>query len=287
MKLVLPIIGLAALVLSACAPETADKYNSVDNEDEAVSLLNEHKFDKAVWLIENRNGQVPENQKLRFLLAQAYLGQVGIEPLAFAAKVSGEQPDTIELRGLFPKCTNDHLDSFKGAEASCILKRVYAQAPDSDRREFARARDLFLKAYPDAALTPAWANTLIGMVETISVIQRAGKIYTYARKYKESGNRFDPMGFLWLQKQIRLAEGEAREALNRARFSGDKISRLVSGIGGEQLFDRLKGELKFKAQTGLQKITTNLEAKNPTLVEDTRYDAYLEQVNNFLDESGS
>ncbi|MGZ3694218.1 MAG: hypothetical protein ACXWQO_08450, partial [Bdellovibrionota bacterium] len=164
-------------------------------------------------------------------------------------------------------------------------KRVYVQAPDADKRELARARDLFQRAYPDAASTPPWANTLIGMVETISVIERAGKIYAYARKYKASGNPFDPMGFLWLEKQIRLAEGEAREALSRAKYSGDKVSRLVSGVNGDQLFDRLKGELKFKSQTGLQKITSGLEAKNPTLVEDTAYQSYLENVNDFLDES--
>lgn len=281
---VLWIIGLAAL-LQGCAPETADKYNTAENENEAVALLNEHQYEKAVWLIENRNGPLPEDQKMRFLLAQAYLGQAGIEPLAFAARVSGEQGGNSELQSLFPNCSNAALKGFSGVEAKCLVKRVAVQAPDADRRELARARELFRRAYPDPATAPAWANTLIGVVETVSVVQRAGKIYLYARKFKEGSNRFDPAGFFWLQKQIRLAEQEAREALKRARYSGDKVSRLVSGVNGDQIFDRLKGELKFKAQTGIQHISDQMETKNPGLSGNTDYENFIEKINKFLDEA--
>ncbi|MGE3262147.1 MAG: hypothetical protein AB7K68_10235 [Bacteriovoracia bacterium] len=284
MKTILSVFA-GLLVLQGCAPETADRYNTAENESEAVALLNEHQYEKAVWLIENRNGTVPQNQKLRFILAQAYLGQSGIEPLAFAARVSGEQPTgSAEVQALFPKCSNEKLASFSGVDPKCLVKRIFVQAPDADKREFARARDLFLRAYPDPAAAPPWANTLIGVAETISVIQRAGKIYLYAKKYKESGNRFDPMGLLWLQKQIRLAEAEAREAVKRAQYSGDKISRLVSGISGDQLFERLKGELRFKAQTGIQSFSRIIEQKNPGFSEEVDLDAYLEKMNKFLDE---
>lgn len=279
------LLPLLALLLQGCAPETADRYTTAEDENEAVSLLNEHKYDKAVWLIENRHGNVPSNEKLRFILAQAYLGRAGLEPLDFAARVSGEQAaGAPELQSLFSGCSRDRLSSFSGVDAKCLLKRIYQQSPDADKPDFARARELFRRAYPDASRTPTWANTLIGVTEAISVLNRAGKIYLYARKYKEQGNRFDPAGFLWLQKQIRLAETEAREALKRAQHSGDKISRLVSGISGDQLFDRLKGELKFKAQMGVQQLTSNVESKYPTAAQNDNYELYLEKVNNFLDE---
>jgi hypothetical protein len=281
------LMCLAAAFLQACAPETADKYNTADDENDAVSLLNEHQYDKAIWLIENRQGTVPDDQQLRFVLAQAYLGRAGLEPLAFASRVAAAQPDTEESRSLFGKCPNDKWSSLNGADVKCIVKRVYLQAPDADNVDLARARELFRRSYPDPAAAPAWANTLIGVTEAVSVIERAGKIYAYARKYQANGGGFDLEGFLWLQQQLKQAEAEAREALKRAKYSGDKISRLVSGLRGDQLFEHLKGEVRFKAQTGFQQFTSRLEEKNPELLESNRYESYLGKVNKFLDESGT
>ena len=253
---------LLPLLLAACAPDRADRLATDDVEKEALNFLNKHEYENAIWLIENRKGPLPDDQKLKFVLGQAYLGKAGIEPLAFAARVSGAQSGgNAEVQALFPDCSNEAIPSFKGTDIKCILKRVFQQAPDADRADLARARELFRRAYPDASQTPAWANTLIGVAETVSLVQRTGKIYLYAMKQKRGENRFDPAGYVWLAKQTKLVEKEATEALRRAQFSGDKISRLVSGVNGQMLFDRVKESVRFKAETRVNQLLSTLSDK--------------------------
>lgn len=236
---------LSLLLLSACAPERKEK--------DAVSLLNDHQYEKAIWEIENKHGTVPSDPELTFLLAQAYLGKAGIEPLGFAARVTGAQPaGSAPIQALFPDCNNGALSSVKDTDVKCLLKRIYLQAPDADQVDFARARELFRRAYPNPAQTPAWANTLIGMAETIAVVQRTGKIYLAALKYQRG--ELDPNDLFWAVKQLKLLALEASDALKRAQYSGDKISRLVSGLTGESLFDRVKGAARFKAESAVNKL---------------------------------
>ena len=56
----LPNVKLIAILLaawglaSACAPESVDRYQTGETNEEIVSLLNNREYGKAVWLIENR-----------------------------------------------------------------------------------------------------------------------------------------------------------------------------------------------------------------------------------------
>lgn len=286
MKTVYSVLALATLVLAGCAPDAADRYHTAENEAEAVSLLNERAYEKAIWLIENQHGPVPNEPRVTFLLAQAYLGKAGFEALDFAGRVSGPQPaGPEELQELFPTCSRDRLANFSGVPVKCLVKRVYLQAPDADAPDFARARELLRRAYPDPAAAKPEDNTVIGAVETISVVSRAGKIYRFVIQQKKNP-RFDVAGMLMVQKQVKAAEVEAKEALRRAQFAGEKISKLVSGVNGPQLFDRIKGGIKLKAETGIHGFVDRMpDDLEDRFGSDEKAQEWFEKVSAFLDEN--
>jgi hypothetical protein len=235
-------VTLLGATLPGCAPESVDRYHTGESSEEIVSLLNEREYGKAIWLIENREGKNPEGETA-YLLGQAYLGRAGFEPLGFAAKVSDAEPDTEAARILFPKCPRERLSSLSGVEMKCLLKRVYLHAPAVDNSDFARARALFRKAYPNPELAPQWVNTLIGMVETISVVKRAGDLYVYAKNFDGNPMNVNKTEIKWFQRQGKEAFAEAKEALGRANHAGEKISKILTGTKANELFERAEGTM--------------------------------------------
>lgn len=244
----------ATAILSACAPDSVSSYQTGETTQEATALLNGRQYQKVIWLIENRHpGEDPEGNDA-YLLAQAYLGKSGVEPLAFAADVSRAEPDTEAARKLFPMCPKGELKTHRGVPMKCLLKRVYLRAPRADDPDFARARFLLRRAYPDPARTPEWVNTLIGLVETISLVSRAGDVYLLGKGQSPTGLLMTAQARLpWLKNHGRRAREEARFAIERARHSGPKISGLLTGSKADVWFEQIDGTVVYAETVGLPK----------------------------------
>lgn len=268
---------LFLLLLPACAPESVDQYRTGENAEEIVSLLNERDYDKAAWLIENHVGKNPEGENA-YLLAEAYLGKAGIEPLEFASRVAGREPDSPAATALFPECPKEAIRSIHQVEMKCLLKRVYLQAQGTNAVHLARAQRLFRKAYPNPALSPEWVNTLIGTVEMISLVKRAGDLFLYAKR-----GRFNPSHLPWLQSQGRAAHVEAKEALGRANHAGEKISRLLSGARANEWFERAEGAIQFAKEVGLSRFLDFVRENLLKPSDEIRYGDTLDQLKATLD----
>jgi hypothetical protein len=214
-------------------------------------------------------------------LAEAYLGKAGIEPLAFAAKVTGSQQENI---GIFPSCANEKLRSFKEADIKCVLKRVYLAAPDADSKDFKRSRELFRLAYPNASQSPMWVNTIIGFVETVSVVNRAGKLYLYARGLQGKGEKlsFSDVDIPWLVKQGQLTIDEADQAIKRAQYSSDKVSKLLGGSAENIWFERTRDGVEFAKAVGLSGLIELIQ-NNLSSGDDLRYGQMLSALKNLLE----
>jgi hypothetical protein len=279
---------LAALFLAllpACAPESVDGYHTAEHEEEAVSLLNRREFSKAIWLLENREGRLPADPKISFLLAQAYLGRVGIEPLAFAARLGQPLPESDARERLFPKCDNGAMALKGKLDPKCTLKRVYIHAPPVDHPDFARARQLLRHAYPDPALCPDWVNTLIGVVDLISFTKRAGDIYLYAKSMK---SRPDPSlrvtDLFWLKRHAQEAVVDAKQALRRAEFSGEKISRLLTGMKDAPWFHQAEKGIDFIEKLGLAQLLDFVRARLLGAEDEIKYGEILDELRDMLAE---
>lgn len=276
------LASLALAALSACAPEAAKRYHTAESEAEAVSLLNEREYGRAIFLLESRLGKNPQGPNA-FLLGQAYLGRAGIEPLAFAAAVAESEPGMEATAQLFPDCPTGRLAKVNAKEWKCLLKRVYLHGPAVDQRDFARARALFRRAYPDPATAPEWANALIGLVETISLVKRVGDLYLYSQGHRPRPDLLRGAQDLpWLQEQGRLALEEADQAINRARFAGEKISTLLTGSKGYAWFERAQGTMRFAKALGLARFFDFARENLVKPVDEIRYGETLNRLREIL-----
>jgi len=281
MRIVLPLL---CAFLFSCAPESVSRYHTAENEEEIVSLLNERKYDKAVWLIENRHGKNP-NGKLGYLLGQAYLGKAGIEPLEFASRVTEPEPDSESARIIFPGCPKERITSLSKIETKCLLKRVYLRAPAADNPDFVKARQLLRQSYPDPASTPEWINTLIGMTETISLVRRAGDLYLYSKGFKSAkiALAFNLSDARWLHTQGKEAMNDAREALARANHSGEKISIFLSGTKANEWFDRIDGTVEYAKAVGLSRFLDFVRENLLKPSDEIRYGESLDKLKTVFD----
>lgn len=240
-------------LLLGCAPESSERYKNGETEEEVVSLLNERDYSKAIFLLEQNDPSTLQG-KTAFLLGQAYLGRAGIEPLEFASKAMGPQEDSVAARDLFPECPIGRLNSVKDTKLHCLLKRVYLIAPPADHPDMENARKWFRIAYPDAAKTAPWINTLIGLTETISVIKRVGDVYLFVQQNKNYKASADTKGQVrWLKAHGKKTLEEARHSLQRANHSGDKISQFLNGAKANQWFERIEGTVAYAKEAGITK----------------------------------
>jgi hypothetical protein len=265
------------ITLAACAPESVEKYHTGETEEEVISLLNQREYHKAIWLIESREGENPQG-KMGYLLAQAYLGKIGLEPLEFAAKIMGEIPSSQKL--FFPKCG---LAAVVKTEIvpKCLLQRVYIFAPDPDSKEMNRARTLLRNAFPSPQEAPSWNNALIGMVELVSFTKRAGKIYLYATNPNSSPKITD---LPWLKSEAKIGFQEAKFALQRAEYSGDKISKLLGARENNQWILRVEGTLEFSKSIGLSKFIDFLRENLLKPSDEIRYGETIDRLKLFVNE---
>lgn len=276
---------LLVLLVLGCAPKSVEDYNDGENEEEITKLLNERQYGKAVWIIEGRHGKRPADQKMAFLLGQAYLGKIGFEPLLIAAKVSDEQTfATREARLLFPECKKGRVKEVKGAELLCLLKRIYVHVPDPDTEEFTRARELFRLAYPDPAGSPEWVNILIGMVETASVVKRVGSIYVMVLSLADQRRTLPADEELeWFVRQVKRTLAESEQALKRADHSGRAISQFLTGSNNE-LFDKARSAISWAHMLGLPAFLDVVRSNALTPEQDARYDEALDKIRKLLED---
>lgn len=274
---------LSCFLLIACTPKSVDRYHTGENEKEIISLLNQREYSKVIWLIENREKQ-PEG-KTAFLLGQAYLGRSGIEPLAFAARITEAEPDSAEAREIFPTCPKGRISSAKEVEMKCLLKRVYLQAPKADGGDFARARLLLRKSYPNPSTAPEWVNTLVGLVDSISLVKRVGDLYLYGKGMRAGGGKisFNPRDIDWLKLQGKESLDDAREALSRANYSGEKVSRFLSANRANEWFERIEGTITFAKTVGLSRFLDFIRENLLKPTDEIRYGETLDRLKATID----
>ncbi|HEY8280597.1 MAG TPA: hypothetical protein VIH99_13285 [Bdellovibrionota bacterium] len=273
------------LLFVGCAPKSIDSYHTAENEEETVRLLNDREYAKAIWLLESRHGKIPTDRNVAFLLGQAYLGKAGFEPLLVAAEVSRAQDfSSPDGRDLLPDCPTAAVNSFKGTEPLCLLKRVYLHIPDPDSVEFSRARQLFRAAYPRAEDSPEWVNVLIGAVETASCVRRAGSIYLLAkRSVGASRNPSDAELGALVQNAVKAVD-EASQALQRAKHGGKGISQLLTGNRETVWFEQVKNGVEWADRLGLGNFFDLLRANLLNPADETRYGETLDKIRKLLDE---
>ncbi len=276
--------------VAGCAPKSIEEYHTAQSEEEITRLLNEREYQKAIFLVESKHGKNPDDKNVAFLLGQAYLGKVGFEPLKVASLVSAEQSfGSREARMLFPDCKSTRVKEVNGDEILCLLKRIYLHVPGADREEFTRARDLFRRAYPDAASSPEWVNILIGMVETASVIKRIGTIYVFVLDLGPDNARRTPTDeeLRWLVRQVKRSVTESTHALNRADHSGKKISQLLTGSKEAELFQKAKTAIGWAERLGLATLFDLFRGNMVTQEDEVRYGPVMDKIRALLDEQNA
>lgn len=283
MKKLLPTLFLPAL-LASCAPERADRYNTAESASDVISLFNEGDYGKAIWLLENRHGKEPADASAAFLLGQAYLGRAKFEPLAFAARVSGAQNTSSEAaRAFFRSCSPEPQNKLRDVEPKCLLKRIYLQAPEADLPDFARARALFRKAYPDPSRSPEWVNTLVGLVESVSLVRRAGDLYLLGRGLRPS--RMPQRDEIqWLKHNGKESLREAKESLNRAEYAGDRIAKLLTGLRENPWYQKTESGIRFAERLGLPRFLQFVQDHLLRPSDELRYGEILDKLRALLDE---
>lgn len=278
-------VTCALLFLSACAPKSVDDYHTAENDEETVRLLNQREYGKVIWLIESRDGKSPANKHTAFLLAQAYLGKAGMEPLTVAATVTAAQDFSgADAQAIFPSCPSKALTAVKDAEPLCLLKRVFFHVPDPDVYEMTRARDLFRYAYPDASAAPEWVNILVGSVETASVIKRLGSMFLVAKRTVKDGTQPTDQDLRWFAQQLSHLLDDAAHALDRADHTGNKISQLLTGTSGAVWFQKAEAGIKWADQMGLANLFDFLRSTFVYPDAEAQYGPMLDKIRGYLDD---
>jgi hypothetical protein len=276
---------LALLALTGCSPKSVDDYHTAESDEQIVRMLNGREYGKAIWEIESQSGKLPDDKNTAFLLGQAYLGQAGFEPLETAAKVSAAQDfSTAEARAMLPACPSAELGPLKDADPLCLLKRVYFNVPDPDSMNLVRARTLFRHAYPDPGTAPEWVNIVIGVIETASVVKRAGAIYLLAKRATDGGDQPTDAQLRFLARQVKLLLEEADQAINRANHAGNKISQMLTGSGGADWFSRVSDGVHWANTLGLANLIDLLKANVLTPNEADKYGPLLDKIRSYLDD---
>lgn len=247
------LYGIFFLCLFSCAPSASEKYNTASNEAEILTLLNERDYGKAIWLIESQYTKDPKKSEIKFYLAQAYLGRSGFEPLAFIEKIYGPQNQYDDTLGkvFFTRCKNTSITKGEKIPLQCVFKRIFLHTPQVDEGDFAHARSLMRSAYPNPATTTTWNNTLIGIVELISLVKRTGNIYLYGKGIIENEQmRKKLLNYTWAKMQIIHAVREAQECAERGMYSGDTVSKFMLKINSVSLYETIDNKFHISSNLG-------------------------------------
>jgi hypothetical protein len=224
-KRIIPFLVLAAIL---CGCEDSSKNNQDEQQVRLTKMLDERRYDDVIHLIESdpsASAAFPD------LLAMGYLGKSGFEPLAFAENILAAQTADPALDHLIAGCDLSALDGASvQPQVRCVLRRLWAHLPDPDDVNFAKARDLFRAAYPTAASTPVQYNVLIGVVESVSVLSRLGRIALQYDAINVSQTLPSQSDVDRIFSQLKLAADEALRVLTRASYGGSKISGLLTGL---------------------------------------------------------
>lgn len=272
-------------LITACSPKSVDDYHTAESDEQVVRMLNQRDYAKAIWEIESRQGKMPADKNTAFLLGQAYLGKAGLEPLDTAAKVTAAQDfSSADARALLPACPSAALGPLKNTDPLCLLKRVYFNVPDPDSIEMSRAKALFRYAYPDPGSAPEWVNVVVGMVETASVVKRAGAIYLLAKSVLDDGTLPTDAQLRFLARQAKLLLSETDQALSRAGHAGNKISQLLTGSGDARWFEDISGGVHWANTLGLANLIDLLKTNVLTPDDTEKYGPLLDKIRSYLDE---
>jgi hypothetical protein len=225
------VAGLLVLAtVSGCSGSSSQAQAHDQQQVRLTKMLDSRRYDDVIHLIESDSSA---QTAFPDLLAMAYLGRSGFEPLEFASSILAQQADNAALNQLIPGCDPSPIQrSSAQMTVRCVLKRLWAHLPNADEADFSKARDLFRAAYPTPQNTPAQYNALIGLVEAASALSRLGEV---ALKYDEVEATPTQADVDEIFGQIQLAADEAQRTLTRVSFGGSKLSQLLTGLENEPL----------------------------------------------------
>lgn len=247
------LLILTAILLAgtACSPEGAQNFNPGVERGEVMQLLNDRKYDQAVWILESRLTKSPDDPEIRTRLAEAHLGKAGFELLSISSSVlfAGE---TIRNERLFDHCGTEVWASLDTPDTRCLAERVFQRVPEADHPSMARARELLRSTYPDPRLTQPSMNTLIGAVELSSAVYRAADVALTARGIPERETQVSKDKLVKLLRQVDASLVETREAVRRAEQSQDTIVRIVTGLrSNDSLYRQLERFIELSERLDL------------------------------------
>jgi hypothetical protein len=123
------------------------------------------------------------------------------------------------------------------------------------------------------------------MVDTISLVRRAGDLFIYSKGVKRPGGKlqFNPNDVQWLKGQGKESLRDAKEALGRANYAGDKVSRFLSGVKANEWFERVEGTIEFAKTVGLSRFLDFVRENLMKQTDEIRYGQTLDRLKVTLD----
>ena len=241
------VCSVAWIVLICLGTSCSGAKESVQNlrnqEARLTRLIDDRRYPDVIRIVE---GNAEAKASFSNLLAMAYLGNSGFEPLRFATQVVSAQElrsseEQTQLERIFPGCDSRALQRFERPSVRCVLKRIWTYLPDANEPDFAQARALFRSNNEDIRATSQDLNTLIATVEAASALSRTRKIALHP-----DGNAVE------IAAEAVLAANDAIQALERIRYSTRTVSKLLTGLDLMQLFESdASGRMNWVEGTGM------------------------------------
>lgn len=203
----------------------------------------------------------PENKESAYLLAQAHLGMAHFELFSFVDAVMRTQSpsDQIDL-AVTPQCDSSAMSKLEGYDLRCLMYRIMAHLPEAGNADFVQAEQILQQAFPVAKSTPMEVNFLIACVELGTALIDARTILDrqtianlkYLRldqPYGQSEAEFKPI--------VHNIKGFLRgmsEGFTRARYSYQKVNRIVVSVNGKPLIKIGHKTLAFSDQVDVPEL---------------------------------
>lgn len=221
--------------------------------DRARALINDKKYEEAAEHLENLYSKYPSDSQVAYFLAQAHLGAGGFEMLEFVSQVTAPQEVEIELAGKkIIECDEGSIQRYQGQDIRCMLVRVSEHLFNADNSHILRAKFLLRRHFPTANGTRSDINFVSALVETGSALSRF-KLLLELGAPAHSSMTIAPR-LSYVIHQIKNMLREFFWGLIRARFSYQKIRKLIATVDGRPILKIGKESLVFSEYLNEQEI---------------------------------
>ncbi len=288
-----PLLTASLLLLgTACSlspPNGADL-----NEAQSEQFLNQRRYGELIARLEEQSSRGPLSEKQRKNLGEAYLGRSGFELLAFADRVVSPIP-AAQASGfvgqIFPSCPlNTRFDIARDA-GTCLIRRLFALAPQTQSGDFLRGRQILRDLYPEPENTPVSTNTFLGTLDVLTAFSLAREAID-ALITTPVAQLAEPTQLRAVHLLLKDFRENSRRALARAQFSEEQISQALTRMKHDTVFRLTERGLDFVTDTAFpylhdfSLLVEKLEASENPLgsVQRARLEKLLEEAQKSLRE---